>query len=164
MTPLSRSRLASPYGDLVAGWRGDALLLLQFAETPSTRHRVDGIDALAPAWLREPLAAYWRGDLDALRSIPCAAPGTPFQQDVWALLRTIPAGETRSYGELAAQLGRPQAARAVGAANGANPIGIVVPCHRVIGANGTLTGYAHGLARKQALLEHERAFAGAAAG
>ena len=85
--------------------------------------------------------------------------GTEFQRDVWAALRTIPAGQTRTYGELAKQINRPAAVRAVGMTNGANPIGIVVPCHRVIGANGTLTGYAGGLERKRWLLEHEGALA-----
>ena len=88
-------------------------------------------------------------------SLPTATAGDSFQERVWAILREIPFGETRSYGALAAALGRPGSARAVGAANRTNPIGIVVPCHRVIGANGTLTGYAGGLERKQFLLEHE---------
>src|SRR5690606_10896038 len=87
--------------------------------------------------------------------------GSEFQQQVWAALRRIPFGETRSYGEIAAALGQPGSARAVGAANRTNPIGIVVPCHRVIGAEGTLTGYAGGIERKKFLLEHEAALAGA---
>jgi methylated-DNA-[protein]-cysteine S-methyltransferase len=90
-------------------------------------------------------------------SLDLAPDGTPFQQQVWAALRDIPFGETRSYGELAATLGRPGSARAVGAANRSNPIGIVVPCHRVIGADGTLTGYAGGMERKEFLLRHEGA-------
>jgi methylated-DNA-[protein]-cysteine S-methyltransferase len=85
-----------------------------------------------------------------------APQGTPFQQRVWQELLTIPYGETRSYGELARQIGQPNASRAVGLANGANPISIVVPCHRVIGANGTLTGYGGGLKNKQWLLTLER--------
>ena len=82
--------------------------------------------------------------------------GTPFQQEVWAALQDIPYGETTTYGELAEALGKPQAARAVGLANGKNPIGIIVPCHRVIGSTGSLTGYGGGLQRKQQLLAHER--------
>jgi O-6-methylguanine DNA methyltransferase len=82
--------------------------------------------------------------------------GTPFQRQVWDLLKTIPLGETRSYAELAAALGRPSAVRAVAQANGANPLAIVVPCHRVIGSDGSLTGYGGGLVRKKWLLDHER--------
>ena len=88
----------------------------------------------------------------ACRSRPI---GTPFQRAVWRALREIPCGETRSYGEIARRIGRPKAVRAVGLANGANPIGIVVPCHRVIGSNGTLTGYGGGIERKRWLLAHE---------
>lgn len=101
------------------------------------------------------LDAYFAGDFQALNSIRVVTGGTPFQRAVWEALRTIAPGTTKSYGQLAAEVGRPQASRAVGAANGANPIGIVVPCHRVIGASGALTGYGGGLARKQWLLEHE---------
>jgi methylated-DNA-[protein]-cysteine S-methyltransferase len=98
---------------------------------------------------------YFSGDHHAIDSIPVNAGGTPFQQQVWHALRAIPSGTTMTYGALALQLGRPTASRAVGAANGANPIGIVVPCHRVIGANTSLTGYARGLERKTWLLRHE---------
>jgi len=100
------------------------------------------------------LTAYFDGECRDF-DLPLAPAGTPFQKKVWAALREIPCGETRSYGQLAAQLGFPEASRAVGAANGRNPIAIVVPCHRVIGANGTLTGYAGGLHIKKALLDHE---------
>src|SRR5690606_26543840 len=89
--------------------------------------------------------------------LPLAAHGSEFQRRVWATLMEIPAGETRSYGWVAERIGRPSASRAVGAANGQNPIVIVVPCHRVVGANGTLTGYGGGLQRKRWLLEHETA-------
>jgi methylated-DNA-[protein]-cysteine S-methyltransferase len=102
--------------------------------------------------------------MDALDEVKTATGGTPFQREVWQALRAIPAGAPTSYGQLAASIGRPRASRAVGAANGANPIPIVVPCHRVIGANGTLTGFASGLANKQWLLEHEARFAPIAAG
>ncbi len=101
--------------------------------------------------------AYFAGELHAIDAIPVASHGTPFQESVWHALRTISPGTTRSYGELAQAIGRPTAVRAVGLANGANPIGVIVPCHRVIGANATLTGYGGGLARKQWLLEHEGA-------
>ena len=103
--------------------------------------------------------AYFTGDLDAIANLPTATGGTSFQREVWKALQAIPAATTTSYGKLAARLGRPTASRAVGAANGSNPIAIVVPCHRVIGTNGTLTGYASGLPRKQWLLDHERRFA-----
>jgi len=107
--------------------------------------------------VREPIEAYFAGELGALERIPVLARGTAFQQEVWAALRTIPAGATLSYSALARQIGRPAAVRAVGLANGSNPIGVVVPCHRVIGANGSLTGYGGGLERKSWLLNHEGA-------
>jgi methylated-DNA-[protein]-cysteine S-methyltransferase len=110
----------------------------------------------APSTIRSALDGYFAGDIAGLDAIPTATAGTPFQRAVWAALRTIPAGTTISYGALAQQLGRPRAVRAVGLANGANPISIVVPCHRVIGADGSLTGYGGGLPRKRWLLAHER--------
>jgi len=113
-------------------------------------------DAAAPAALRGAFEAYFQGDARALEAISWRAAGTDFQQQVWRTLRTIPAGETLSYAGLAARIGRPSAMRAVGLANGANPVALVVPCHRVIGANGTLTGYGGGLRRKLWLLTHER--------
>lgn len=111
----------------------------------------------APAPIREPIDAYFAGDLKGLQAIETATAGTAFQRAVWGALRQIPAGETLGYGALAAKLGMPKAARAVGMANGANPIGVVVPCHRVIGANGALTGFGGGIDRKRWLLEHEGA-------
>jgi len=113
-----------------------------------------------PAGVATALAGYFRGDLAALDAIEVDPTGTSFQRRVWAALRAIPHGETTSYGALARQLGMPTASRAVGAANGANPIWIVVPCHRVIGSSGALTGYAGGLDVKRWLLEHERAACG----
>ena len=104
---------------------------------------------------RDAMEAYFSGDLIAIDRLPVANGGTDFQRQVWAALRTIPAGQTCSYGQLAAAIDRPKAVRALGLANGANPIAIVVPCHRVIGANGTLTGYGSGIARKRWLLDHE---------
>ncbi|MFF2012183.1 methylated-DNA--[protein]-cysteine S-methyltransferase [Streptomyces sp. NPDC058195] len=100
------------------------------------------------------LDAYFSGELHVF-DLPLRLEGTPFQRDVWALLQRIPYGETRSYGELAEQLGKPGASRAVGLANGKNPVGIIVPCHRVVGASGSLTGYGGGLDRKQRLLAFE---------
>jgi methylated-DNA-[protein]-cysteine S-methyltransferase len=101
------------------------------------------------------LLAYFAGELDAITPLPTAAGGTPFQRAVWSALRRIPAGRTMSYSALAAAIGRPKAVRAVGLANGANPIAIVVPCHRVIGADASLTGYGGGIERKRWLLAHE---------
>lgn len=103
------------------------------------------------------LAEYFAGDLHAIDDIVVATKGTAFQQRVWTALRAIPAGTTVSYGAIAQRIGQPTACRAVGLANGSNPIGIVVPCHRVIGANSTLTGYGGGIERKQWLLKHEGA-------
>lgn len=104
------------------------------------------------------IANYFTGDIKAIDRLKVAQFGSPFQKKVWQALRTIPAGSTTSYGELAKQLGNPLASRAVGMANHHNPIAIVVPCHRVIGKNNKLTGYAGGLERKQWLLDHERRF------
>ena len=112
----------------------------------------------APAGARDGLRRYFAGDLTAIDAIPVATAGTAFQRDVWAALRRIRAGTTLSYGALARELGRPRSVRAVGLANGANPIGIIVPCHRVIGADGSLTGYGGGIERKRWLLRHENAF------
>jgi methylated-DNA-[protein]-cysteine S-methyltransferase len=108
-----------------------------------------------PAKVIRALEAYFAGELAGIEKIECRSGGTPFQQSVWAALRTIPVGKTLSYGHLAAMIGKPTAVRAVGHANGANPISVVVPCHRVIGANGSLTGYGGGIERKRWLLRHE---------
>lgn len=144
----------SPVGPLVLV-DDDGLLAGVWME--EQRHRPaafgDRDDAVQPA-LREQLDGYWAGRLRAF-DVPLAVRGTPFQQSVWAVLRTIPYGVTWSYGQLAAALGRPGAARAVGLANGRNPVGIVVPCHRVVGSTGSLTGYGGGLERKRFLLAHE---------
>jgi len=103
----------------------------------------------------EQLRAYFQGELKEF-SLELRLRGTPFQSTVWQALRAIPYGETRTYGELADTLGNPKASRAVGLANGKNPVGIIVPCHRVVGADGSLTGYGGGLERKQRLLDFER--------
>jgi methylated-DNA-[protein]-cysteine S-methyltransferase len=111
----------------------------------------------APPRIAEALAGYFDGDLAALDTIEVVTNGTAFQEAAWAALRAIPAGKTRSYAQQAAAIGRPKAVRAVGLANGSNPVGIVNPCHRVIGASGDLTGYGGGIERKRWLLEHEGA-------
>ena len=110
-----------------------------------------------PAGIAGRLTGYFAGRADAFDDVELELIGTPFQRRVWTALRAVPAGRTVSYGALASTVCRPAAARAVGAANGANPIAIVVPCHRVIGADGSLTGYAGGVERKRWLLGHEAA-------
>lgn len=171
---LQLGRLATPLGTLllVSDAHG-ALRALDFAGyEPRMRrllHEQYGSRPLplgaAPAAVTNALRCYFEGALEALRDIAWASAGTPLQQAVWHALTDIPAGETRSYAQLARLLGLPQGARAVGGANAANPLAIVVPCHRVIGANGKLTGYAGGLERKHWLLRHEGArFAEGASG
>ena len=105
--------------------------------------------------MRDPIEAYFAGDLGVIDRIEVATGGTPFQQRVWRALRKITPGKTLTYGTLAARIGADKAMRAVGAANGANPVSVVVPCHRLIGANGSLIRYGGGLERKRWLLQHE---------
>lgn len=150
--------LETPVGSIRLLGREDALLRLDFhhgPETPQAAQVQPGFGGFS-----ERLAAYFGGDLEALDPVATDPQGTPFQKEVWRLLRQIPAGQTASYGELANKLGRPQASRAVGMANARNPVSLVVPCHRVIGADGRLTGYAGGLERKRWLLIHEGALLG----
>jgi methylated-DNA-[protein]-cysteine S-methyltransferase len=116
----------------------------------------------APSAVRGAIAAYFEGEVAALSALSWATAGTVFQRTVWAALTEIPVGETWSYGRLAAHIGAPKAMRAVGLANGANPVGVVVPCHRVIGADGSMTGYGGGIERKRWLLDHEARHVGAA--
>ena len=166
--PLFLDRVATPIGDLmlVADATG-ALRMLEFFDKPKRwrpefKRRFDGaafMEKTNPFGLAATLARYFDGDLAALDEIETAAQGTDFQRACWKNLRKIPAGTTTSYGALAKKLGKPKAMRAVGLANGANPIAVVVPCHRVIGSDGSLTGYGGGLMRKQWLLEHERKYA-----
>jgi methylated-DNA-[protein]-cysteine S-methyltransferase len=151
------TRVSSPLGPLLLVGTAEALTQLWL---PSGRDRrepnADWIEAPAP--FAEPgrqLAAYFAGALRRF-DLPLAPAGTPFQQTVWRALLDIPYGETVSYGELARRIGRPAAVRAVGAANGQNPLAIVVPCHRVIGSDGRLVGYGGGLPAKIALLDLER--------
>jgi methylated-DNA-[protein]-cysteine S-methyltransferase len=115
------------------------------------------LEATRPSVARKALEAYFAGDTKAIDSIATSTNGTVFQRAVWDALRRIQVGQTISYGALAAAIGRPKAVRAVGLANGANPIAIFVPCHRVIGADNSLTGYGGGLDRKRWLLQHEAA-------
>jgi O-6-methylguanine DNA methyltransferase len=164
MMQLTLSRYAAPFAELllVTDAQGQ-LRALDFSDFGERMHRLlarhYGVFALAdgeaPAAIIAALDAYFAGDLAALDGVAVATGGTDFQRSVWAALRQIPAGQTSGYGALAARIGKPGAARAVGLANGMNPVGIVVPCHRVIGASGALTGYAGGVERKRWLLAHE---------
>lgn len=142
---------SSPFGPLVIGWEADAVVSLRLAsepvpETPSC--------PLVLTTIRQ-LQEYFAGTRKEFE-IPLSPQGTPFQQRVWRELCRIPYGQTRTYGEVAAQIGKPGAARAVGQAANRNPIWLLIPCHRVVGIGGTLTGYAGGLQMKQALLDLER--------
>jgi methylated-DNA-[protein]-cysteine S-methyltransferase len=150
------SRDSSSAGCLRATfWTDRESEIRRFLERHYAPARVELTPAQNPHGLTQRLAAYFSGDLQAIDAIPVRTAGTSFQQMVWRALRDIPCGATISYGELARRIGEPSAVRAVGLANGANPIGVVVPCHRVIGANGSLTGYGGGIERKRWLLEHE---------
>jgi methylated-DNA-[protein]-cysteine S-methyltransferase len=141
----------TPLGDVVLTGDGHALTGLAFAgETPPPGRRDDAALADATRQVRE----YFAGERTAF-DLPLAPDGTEFERTVWAALGEIGYGQTMTYGELAEKIGHPTAARAVGAANGRNPIALIVPCHRVIGAGGALTGYAYGVDRKRALLELE---------
>jgi methylated-DNA-[protein]-cysteine S-methyltransferase len=161
---LHVDRIDTPIGDLLVAVTDEGNLVATYFAAPDDPHALLARAAGAPVRLRtqtDPagcctaLRAYFAGDLDAIAPLPATPIGTPFQLEVWRALRTIPCGSTTSYGALARQLGRPAASRAVGLANGANPVSIVIPCHRVIGANGSLTGYGGGLDRKRWLLAHE---------
>ena len=152
---MYRAKVDSPIGDILIAGDDDGITMLGRITEPELGDgwvRVNRYAAIKEA--AQQLDAYWAGELLDF-DLPLAAKGTPFQQKVWSALRTIPYGTTATYGEIARKIGSPTASRAVGAANGRNPIAIVVPCHRVIGANGTLTGYAGGLDMKRALLDHE---------
>ena len=158
-TQVCYSTCPSPVGELLL--TSSEGMLTGLSHGPAAREA--GPEPRKPDWrrddaalrlARQQLEAFFAGDLQAF-DLPLRMSGTPFQKQVWQGLLTIPYGTTISYAELAARIGRPGASRAVGAANGRNPIGIIVPCHRVIGANGTLTGYGGGLDRKEWLISHE---------
>jgi methylated-DNA-[protein]-cysteine S-methyltransferase len=145
------STLPSPIGDLLLVSNGEALTGVHMTPHPAIMAPQD--DALLRG-VRDQLLAYFAGELLDF-DLPLAPQGTPFQHRVWEALRRVPYGTTASYLDIARRIGRPTAPRAVGAANGRNPIAIIVPCHRVIGADGTLIGYGGGLDRKRWLLRHE---------
>jgi methylated-DNA-[protein]-cysteine S-methyltransferase len=166
MLPLLIDRVDTPIGEMLivadhegnlrsVGWADHETgmrrsLRLHYGESGFTLE-----SARNPSGLTHAISSYFAGELAAIDVLPVQTAGTPFQKEVWRALRNIPCGTTVSYAEVAAQIGRPAAVRAVGLANGANPVGVVVPCHRVIGADGSLTGYGGGIARKSWLLEHE---------
>jgi methylated-DNA-[protein]-cysteine S-methyltransferase len=156
-------RIESPMGTIVLITHGDRLCALDFADYEqrtlsllSKRYQsFELVEYIDPYGFSRQILAYLAGDYASLHDIPIDPGGTDFQQLVWQELRQIPVGSTITYGQLATRVGKPTAARAVGMANSLNPIAIVIPCHRVIGAQSKLTGYAGGLARKQWLLAHE---------
>ncbi|MCU1314334.1 MAG: methylated-DNA--protein-cysteine methyltransferase [Acidobacteriaceae bacterium] len=168
---LSVDRIRTPLGELLivtdrdgnlraVDWtdhdtRMRRLLRLHYREHGFTLEPARSSSDVASA-----LARYFAGELTAIDLLPVKTGGTTFQRIVWQALQQIPCGETLSYAGLAVKIGHPAAVRAVGLANGANPVGIVVPCHRVIGSNGSLTGYGGGMHRKRWLLEHESSAAG----
>ena len=151
-------RMASPVGELTLVARGDALAAILWQDDRPTRVRLGTLheDITHPVLLQtqQQLQEYFAGTRQQFE-VALDFAGTDFQKEVWQALLTIPFGQTRSYGEIARQIGRPSAVRAVGAANGRNPVSIIAPCHRVIGATGALTGFAGGLEAKQTLLALE---------
>ncbi len=164
MMKLYLSKMTSPLGEIILMTdEGQNLRVLDFSDYAERMQQllqrqygqIEIIPASTPCPYVKNLQDYFNGNLDALDNIPVATGGTIFQRAVWHALQKIPHGQTMSYGELAAKVGNPKASRAIGLANGANPISIVIPCHRVIGKNGSMTGYGGGLERKIWLLRHE---------
>lgn len=153
--PATRVVDAGPLGTLLVEVVDGRLWSVGFVEAPASDAGDDPVAEATAAWLR----AFLEGPVEPL-DVPRAERGTPFQRQVWDLVFRIPWGRTRAYGALAEALGDPKKTRAVGTANGANPFALVVPCHRVIGADGSLVGYAGGLHRKRRLLAHEGAISG----
>jgi len=163
MDAIGLVTLGSPIGPLTVAARGSRVCLVHFGErSPYVDQAIakwypgaavdEGAD---PAGAMTILTRYFDGDLQSLEEIEVELNGTPFQRGVWMALRDVRAGTTSTYAALATRVGSPAAVRAVGAANGSNPVAVVLPCHRIIGSNGSLTGYGGGLERKRWLLEHE---------
>ena len=164
--PLLIDRLDTPIGEMLIVMDHEGYLrAVDWADHETRMHRLLTIHygpsgfrldpAHSPNGLTDAINRYFQGDLTAIDNLPTKTNGTPFQCEVWRALRSIPCGTTVSYMKLAKQIGRPAAVRAVGSTNGSNPVGIVVPCHRVIGSDGSLTGYGGGMERKLWLLNHE---------
>jgi methylated-DNA-[protein]-cysteine S-methyltransferase len=166
MNELFLDRLVTPIGDAVIVYCDGRLFALEFDDCHERLARLLGrrygrvqlIERGETGGIIARLAAYFAGELRAIDGIVVETGGTTFQRAVWQALRRIPAGSTMAYGALAAQIGHPAAARAVGAANGSNPVSVVVPCHRLVGANAALVKYGGGLHRKAWLLRHEGAW------
>jgi methylated-DNA-[protein]-cysteine S-methyltransferase len=162
---LVYDQIATPIGLVTVVATAEGIGALEIDRQPAEIGRllearfgaVELVPSVNPHGACDRLRAYFGGDLRAIDGVPVDPGGTAFQRRVWGELRRIPAGETRSYRDVARAIGHPSAMRAVGAANGRNPVGIIVPCHRVIGADGALVGYAGGLERKRWLLRHEGA-------
>jgi methylated-DNA-[protein]-cysteine S-methyltransferase len=163
MMKLLIDRIPSPLGTIILISDGASLCSLDFADYETRmmallhkRYRsLELVESIDPQGFSSSIRAYLNGDFGSVQDLPVNAGGTDFQQQVWQSLRLIPVGTTISYGELATNIVKPTAARAVGMANSLNPVAIVIPCHRVIGTKAKLTGYAGGLDRKRWLLEHE---------
>ena len=162
---LMTDRIPSPIGDIIVASDGKVLHALDFEDYEDRMHRlleryygkVSFRAMQNPGGTSDIIRRYLDGDIEAIASVAVRFSGSEFQNLCWGTLQSIPAGTTWSYGELAKRIGKPKASRAVGLANGSNPIAIVVPCHRVIGADGSLTGYGGGMERKRWLLAHEGA-------
>jgi len=170
MKKLETAQLASPIGEIAVFADGEALVGLEFVDAVERtsavkKHLERALGPLEYEETKDPAGAitrlkrFFAGDVGALDEQEVAMHGTAFELKVWSALREIKAGEARSYGEVAQAIGSPRAVRAVGAANGHNPIALFVPCHRVIASDGSLHGYGGGLPRKRWLLDHERAHA-----
>jgi methylated-DNA-[protein]-cysteine S-methyltransferase len=165
MTTIDTTTITTPLGTVHAAVQDGRLVALGFEEYwPTLRQRLERrFGALTfrangdAGGIGKRLARYFAGDLDAIEDVTVDPGGTPFQQKVWRQLRNVKVGRTASYGEVARAIGSPAAVRAVGLANGQNPCWLVIPCHRIIGSNGSLTGYGGGLDRKRWLLKHEGA-------
>lgn len=165
MTEYFLDRIETPLGEaqLICDGKGCLRLFGWTAKELRWRSRFGEaavVEKPNPFGLSAAIADYFNGNIHVIDDLPVVFSGTAFQNKVWHALRAIPAGETLSYGALARQIGEPKAVRAVGLANGSNPIGLIVPCHRVIGSDGSLTGYGGGLDRKKWLLAHEAQHAG----
>ncbi len=165
---FSIDRLATPIGELIViadrqgrlrtiDWTDHEVRMKRLLDRHYGKGRYTLTPKRDPGGLTSAMRRYFKGDIGVLKDLPVATAGTPFQRSVWKALRRIKDGTTISYAELARRVGHPKAVRAAGLANGQNPISIVVPCHRVIGSDGSLTGYGGGLSRKKWLLEHEGA-------
>ena len=162
---IFKDTISTPIGPMTLLASDGVLVFLEFSDADDRVDRemkvrfgdVELVPAKNPFGFTERVTRYFAGDLSTIDTIPTDGGGTDFQRRVWVELRNIPCGVTISYGELATRLGDKNAMRAVGLANGRNPIAVVVPCHRVIGANGSMTGYGGGIARKEWLLRHEGA-------